>query len=97
MDKSPLAQRLASGALDEQLVRLYGPGRLEREKDRYAYVLDRFQATYNRPADAFFTAPGRTELGGNHTDHQHGRVLAAGRPTRSARSGSCPRAIPWWR
>ena len=25
-----------------------------------------------------FTAPGRTELGGNHTDHQHGRVLAAG-------------------
>ena len=25
----------------------------------------------------FFTAPGRTELGGNHTDHQHGRVLAA--------------------
>ncbi len=25
----------------------------------------------------FFSAPGRTELGGNHTDHQHGRVLAA--------------------
>ena len=25
----------------------------------------------------FFTAPGRTELGGNHTDHQHGLVLAA--------------------
>ena len=25
-----------------------------------------------------FEAPGRTELGGNHTDHQHGRVLAAG-------------------
>ncbi|MBR5731482.1 MAG: galactokinase, partial [Firmicutes bacterium] len=25
-----------------------------------------------------FRAPGRTELGGNHTDHQHGRVLAAG-------------------
>ena len=26
---------------------------------------------------ASFSAPGRTELGGNHTDHQHGRVLAA--------------------
>ena len=25
-----------------------------------------------------FRAPGRTELGGNHTDHQHGKVLAAG-------------------
>ena len=23
-----------------------------------------------------FSAPGRTEIGGNHTDHQHGRVLA---------------------
>ena len=26
---------------------------------------------------AFYSAPGRTELGGNHPDHQHGRVLAA--------------------
>lgn len=26
----------------------------------------------------FFSAPGRTELSGNHTDHQHGRVLGAG-------------------
>jgi len=25
----------------------------------------------------YFSAPGRTEIGGNHTDHQHGRVLAA--------------------
>ena len=24
-----------------------------------------------------FSAPGRTEIGGNHTDHQHGRVIAA--------------------
>lgn len=24
-----------------------------------------------------FSAPGRVEIGGNHTDHQHGRVLAA--------------------
>ena len=29
-------------------------------------------------ADTYhFSAPGRTEIGGNHTDHQHGCVLAA--------------------
>ncbi len=78
MAPSTLSQRLASGALDEKLTYLYGPKRLARERDRYAYVLERFDTAFGRPAEAFFTAPGRTELGGNHTDHQHGRVLAAG-------------------
>jgi len=39
--------------------------------------MDRFESFFNRPAECFFSAPGRTELGGNHTDHQHGLVLAA--------------------
>ncbi len=73
-----LRTRLATGALDGQLLTLYGPARLEEQKRRYAYVLDKFDETFRHPADAFFSAPGRTELGGNHTDHQHGRVLAAG-------------------
>ncbi len=78
MEHQPLARRLASGALDDALVRLYGQARLQSEKERYGYVLSRFDQTFRRPADGFFSAPGRTELGGNHTDHQHGRVLAAG-------------------
>ena len=78
MEHIALEERLTTGALDEQLIRLYGPGRLAEEKERYAYVLARFDDTFRRPAAAFFSAPGRTELGGNHTDHQHGRVLAAG-------------------
>lgn len=36
-----------------------------------------FMNTFSHPPTHFFSAPGRTELGGNHTDHQHGRVLAA--------------------
>lgn len=36
-----------------------------------------FRAAFNEAPEGFFSAPGRTELGGNHTDHQHGRVLAA--------------------
>ena len=36
-----------------------------------------FIKCFGHPARWVFSAPGRTELGGNHTDHQHGRVLAA--------------------
>lgn len=36
-----------------------------------------FEAVFGRRAEYIFSAPGRTELGGNHTDHQHGLVLAA--------------------
>lgn len=38
---------------------------------------EKFETAFGRPAKYLFSAPGRTELGGNHTDHQHGRVLAA--------------------
>lgn len=36
-----------------------------------------FLETFGTPAERYFSAPGRTEIGGNHTDHQRGRVLAA--------------------
>ena len=35
-----------------------------------------FQAAFGCAPQRFFSAPGRTELSGNHTDHQRGRVLA---------------------
>ena len=35
-----------------------------------------FQATFGTQPERYFSAPGRTELSGNHTDHQHGCVLA---------------------
>ena len=36
-----------------------------------------FSAAFGSTPERYFSAPGRTEIGGNHTDHQHGRVLAA--------------------
>ena len=36
-----------------------------------------FAAAFGAAPERYFSAPGRTEIGGNHTDHQHGRVLAA--------------------
>ena len=36
-----------------------------------------FEAVFAAQPDSYFSAPGRTEISGNHTDHQRGRVLAA--------------------
>ena len=43
----------------------------------YEQLKNRFIQTYGKQPSYIFSAPGRTELGGNHTDHQHGMVLAA--------------------
>ena len=48
------------------------------QKDRYEKALSEFIKTFEgKDPEAIFSAPGRTEVGGNHTDHQHGEVLAA--------------------
>ncbi len=48
------------------------------QPERYAGAVSKFNNAFpgTEPA-AIFSAPGRTEVGGNHTDHQHGEVLAA--------------------
>ena len=46
---------------------------------RFENVIDGFCETFGVDEDLrLFSAPGRTEIGGNHTDHQHGAVLAGG-------------------
>ncbi|MBQ8507255.1 MAG: galactokinase [Clostridia bacterium] len=44
---------------------------------RYAALADAFRAHFGCEPEMFVSAPGRTEVVGNHTDHQNGRVLAA--------------------
>jgi galactokinase len=58
---------------------LYGeePGLLNPQFERYKILIDRFIAKFGDVDLHFFSSPGRTELGGNHTDHNHGRVLTA--------------------
>jgi len=63
---------------DALLIKLYGPDALEREQQRYAALAAGISSEAGFPENArAFSAPGRTELGGNHTDHNRGRVLAA--------------------
>lgn len=74
-----LKQRLQSGALAEKLGWLYccAAENSSGYADRYLHVLEQLDAQYDvHEAAALFSAPGRTEIGGNHTDHQHGCVLA---------------------
>ena len=70
---------LLGGEYDEKLKFLYVCSDSETKgyAERYVDVIDSFVDTFGEADDiALFSAPGRTEIGGNHTDHQHGRVLA---------------------
>ncbi len=70
-------QRLA-GQCQEMLYRLYGAENLEGQTARYRAAVERFGSLFGERENLrLFSAPGRTEIGGNHTDHQRGRVLAA--------------------
>ena len=57
---------------------LYGkdPAELKRNAKRYTDLLNLFESTFGSREIEFFSSPGRTEIGGNHTDHNWGRVLA---------------------
>jgi galactokinase len=61
------------------LHRLYGtdPAVLTNQSDRYQHLDAEFISHFGEQERFFFSTPGRTEIGGNHTDHNHGRVLAA--------------------
>lgn len=49
---------------------------LNAQADRYADLMAEFEQTYGNSDVNLFSSPGRTEIGGNHTDHNFGRVLA---------------------
>ena len=79
MNLSDWKKRLLTEDFQKKLNVLY-PGKAKENLPRYEHLLDLFSATYpeNIKEDIhLFSAPGRTEIGGNHTDHEHGRVLAA--------------------
>lgn len=63
--------------LEEAAAELYVPSDVSAQVQRYRRLFSGFAETFGPCGRAaVFSAPGRTEIGGNHTDHQHGRVLA---------------------
>ncbi len=56
---------------------LYGKDNVESQQARYIKAIDRFVEIYGEKDEMYiFSAPGRTEISGNHTDHNHGCVMA---------------------
>ena len=87
----PIQTKLNNGELDDALRYLYGDA-LESQKQKYIALTNAFESAFGESDDAvLFSAPGRSEIGGNHTDHQLGRVLAA-TVTMDTRAVVAPRA-----
>lgn len=61
------------------LEKLYGPNpeKIGFQSERYRRIDENFVRQFGDRPRCYFSAPGRTELSGNHTDHNNGRVLAA--------------------
>ena len=65
------------GGFDNIFANIYKPQDIESQESRYMSAVEKFTALYpNRNDIHVYSAPGRTEIGGNHTDHQHGCVIA---------------------
>lgn len=70
--------RLAGAEFDCALAQNYKKEDIEAQKARYIRIAESFEELYGADRDvSVFSAPGRTEVCGNHTDHNHGVVLAA--------------------
>ncbi len=63
---------------DNNLIEIYGIDDLEKQQKRYRLLANEFIKYFgNSNSLHYVSVPGRTELGGNHTDHNHGKVLCA--------------------
>ncbi len=80
MNREEWKQKLVQDGFQPIFEQLYGTKKevLLAQKERYRKAIESFSGLYpEREEIRVFSAPGRTEIGGNHTDHQHGCVLAA--------------------
>lgn len=74
---SEIVESLKTGVFDEKLKMLSCKEEIEDQKLRYLDLLAKAKEKFGDVNAHLVSAPGRTEVGGNHTDHQLGRVLAA--------------------
>jgi galactokinase len=78
MNTQEFMTKLENHQLDDILNDLYeDESLLEYQYNRYKKAIETFNKLYGEGDFEIYTAAGRSEVGGNHTDHQHGRVLAA--------------------
>ena len=77
-DIKTLIHSLENGDHDELLLDIYvDRERIPCQRDRYKKAMESYISNFGEGDVEIYSAPGRSEIGGNHTDHQHGEVLAA--------------------
>ena len=70
MRTNKIIEAIHEGRLDERLTEIYAdPYIIPYEKKRYEQALYQYNATFGADEVEIFSAPGRSEIGGNHTDH----------------------------
>ncbi len=73
-----LIRQIQQGDYDKAFEKLYGASRVEAQRQRYIQAVEAFGQLYGADREtAIYSAPGRTEIGGNHVDHNNGVVMAA--------------------
>ena len=78
MKTAELKQALAGTTPDSRFCEIYGSAALETQKARYLHAVEEFEKLYGADREAaLYSVAGRSELSGNHTDHNHGCVIAA--------------------
>ena len=70
--------KISGGKYDDIWNTLYGREDLGFHRNRWTELIDTHVEIVGDTNPRLFSAPGRTELSGNHTDHNQGKVLAAG-------------------
>ena len=78
MNHQLLIEKIKNGTLDEKITLLYGRDNLANAKERYIDAINNFVSLYGGNREiSIFSVAGRSELSGNHTDHNKGCVIAA--------------------
>ena len=78
MNTNQIRNMINEGSLDEKLASLYGASNVATQRARYLKAVDSFESIYGDREDVgIYSVSGRSELSGNHTDHNHGCVIAA--------------------
>lgn len=78
MNTQELKKGFAAREHDALLTDIYvDADRIAYQSERYVKAIECYEKAFGEDDVAIYSAPGRSEVGGNHTDHQHGEVLAA--------------------
>lgn len=78
METRRIISEIENGNYDNLFLDIYvDEDKISYQKQRYVKAIESYIEEFGEDDVEIYSAPGRSEVGGNHTDHQHGEILAA--------------------